>query len=486
MKVTIITEGGLNIGLGHIMRCLSVYQAFEERNINVKLIVNSDNSVDKLLENKNYKIFNWVEKQQELFDLIKDNNVVIIDSYLAEISFYKKISELVEIPVYIDDNNRLEYPKGFVLNGNIHAKELNYPANKDIKYLLGTEYTPLRKEFWDVPEKVQKEKINNVMIVLGGNDIRNLTPLIMGFLKRKYPFWKKNIIIGSSFSNIDAIKKEIDENTNLIYYPDAQGMKEIMLKSDMAISAGGQTLYELARIGVPTIGICVAENQIGNIQGWQKVGFLDYTDLHNESTLSKEFTNIIERLQEESIREEKSKIGKHLVDGKGSYRVVKDLLACWLRNNLTLRRTTLNDAMNLFKLSNDNKVRENSFTSEKIEWETHLKWLTEKLADNNVMLFVISDNLDGFYGQVRFDIEDEINEAVIGISLEKSTRGLGLAPFVLNKAVEKFLETKNVKLIRAYIKEENTSSIKSFEKAGFRFFKDLLIKGNKSKLYIRD
>lgn len=326
MKVFIITEGGKNIGFGHITRCLSLYQAFEENEIIPELILNSDGNIEHLLKGINYQKLNWIEKPDKLFELIKGADIAIIDSYLADSSFYIQISNLVKIPVYIDDNKRLDYPKGIVLNGNIHAEMLNYPNKSGITYLLDTRYTPLRKEFWEVPEKKVKEKIESIMVTFGGDDARNMTPKILRFLNDKYSNLIKNIIIGRAFQNIDDIKKCADKNTNLIYYPDAEKMKIIMLESDIAISAGGQTLYELARIGVPTIGICVAENQLGSIREWKKIGFLENAGLYNENNTIARVDRLLKHLENIKLREIKSKIGKKFVDGKGSFRISSKLL----------------------------------------------------------------------------------------------------------------------------------------------------------------
>ena len=61
MKVVILTEGGADIGFGHITRCLSLYQAFEEKGIVSEMIINGDGSVLGLLRNSNYQIFDWVK-----------------------------------------------------------------------------------------------------------------------------------------------------------------------------------------------------------------------------------------------------------------------------------------------------------------------------------------------------------------------------------------------------------------------------------------
>jgi len=327
MNVFIITEGGKDIGFGHITRCLSLYQAFEERGIKPKFIINGDNDSEYLLKNINFQMFNWLDEKNKLFEMVKDADISIIDSYLADISFYNTLSDLVKIPVYIDDNKRLDYPKGIVLNGNIHAETLNYPKKDGITYLLGTKYTPLRKEFWEVPEKKIKENIESIMVTFGGDDAKNMTPKILKLLNEKYSELNKNVIIGRAFQDIDEIKKYADKNTNLIYYPDAEKMKEVMLNSDIAISAGGQTLYELASVGVPTIGVCIIENQLGNVKGWEKIGFLEYAGWYNEESFLQRMCKLFKKLEDKIIRESKSKIARYHLDGKGSIRIVNKLLS---------------------------------------------------------------------------------------------------------------------------------------------------------------
>ncbi len=325
MKVCILTEGGKNAGLGHIARCVSIYQAFEEVGIRPELIVNGDETVPDFVRGKNCRIFDWLNDREPLFAGLRDVDIVFVDSYLAGYDLYEKISDIAETSVYFDDDIRIQYPKGFVLNGAIFAERMPYPEGNGVRYLLGTQYTPLRREFWEVPEKAIHAILETVMITLGGADIRNLTPRILKLLQSTHPELFKKVIIGKGFQNITEIEELKDNRTELIYYPAAAEMKKAMLESDAAISSGGQTLYELARVGVPTIGVCVADNQLQNIKGWQEAGFLNYMCWYNSGGMEERLVNSLKELACTDVRAGMSQVGRTLIDGKGPSSIVSAL-----------------------------------------------------------------------------------------------------------------------------------------------------------------
>lgn len=325
-RVFILTEGGKNIGLGHITRCLSICQAFEEQDITPELIINGEGTILDLLKNNKFQILDWLKEKGKVFRMIDGTEIVIIDSFLAGIDFYKTAARLTTKPVYIDDNKRLVYPKGTVVNVSIYAEELGYPEKEGTVYLLGTKYTILRKEFWNVPEKKIKREVESIMITFGGEDRENITPRLLESLNSAYPEFIKNVIIGRWFRNVKEIKNLKNRKTNLIYDPDEKKMKEIMFESDIAISAGGQTLYELARIGLPVVGICVVENQRNNINGWRRTGFLEYGGSYSDKDVFAKLMRAVNNILPYTERLKRSKVGRDAIDGKGAKRLCNFLL----------------------------------------------------------------------------------------------------------------------------------------------------------------
>ncbi|WP_242832572.1 glycosyltransferase [Clostridium saccharoperbutylacetonicum] len=151
----------------------------------------------------------------------------------------------------------------FIVNQNINARDLNYEdnINSSTKLFLGTQYCMIRDEFREAyKSKVIKKEIQDILLTLGGMDNNNNTLKILEKIKDINK--KLHVVIGSAFDK-ELIEKiqDITKRHNNIYIYENVNMAQLMLKCDVAISACGSTLYELAAMSVPTIGIVLAENQ---------------------------------------------------------------------------------------------------------------------------------------------------------------------------------------------------------------------------------
>jgi UDP-2,4-diacetamido-2,4,6-trideoxy-beta-L-altropyranose hydrolase len=467
MKVSIVTEGYHNTGYGHITRCLSIYQAFEARNIIPTFYVNGDEACKDFLNDANYEIIDWIENQQLLFRKIQDSDVVIIDSYKAPKDFYDHISQMTPSPVYLDDNRRLDYPSGIILNGGINAETLGYPKRDGLTLMLGPRFTPLRKEFWEAVEKQIRIEIQSVLITFGGQDVQNLTPRMIRIFSRNFPEFRKKIIIGSGFTNKDQIEEAKDESTELFFSPPANELVKIMADCDLAISAGGQTINELARLGIPTIAIAVADNQVSHLGGWLKEKFLLMELTYTQPNLESRLLLVLNHLKKKPARDAVSKIGKQKIDGAGSKRVVQFLVEKTAgKAGYYFRTVIAKDASMIFNLSNDRLVRANSIQQESINWGNHLDWFSGKLLDDDCYFLVAFTTTDQFIGQIRFEIKGYYAE--INISIDKDFRGKDLAKsLIFNASYRCFHLKPNVGHILAFIRPQNTPSIKAFSKAGY-------------------
>ncbi|MEG8947853.1 bifunctional UDP-2,4-diacetamido-2,4,6-trideoxy-beta-L-altropyranose hydrolase/GNAT family N-acetyltransferase [Rosettibacter firmus] len=466
MKVSIITEGFENTGYGHITRCISLYQAFMDRNIYPALYINGDEKSKSFLSNVNYELIDWLTHPAQLIKKIINSDIVIIDSYNAGKEFYENISRFTKILLMIDDFIRIDYPPGIVLNGSINAELLPYPKKSNIEYLLGTKYIPIRKAFWEITNRKYKSELESILITFGGQDIRNLTIPVLNAITDYNPELKISVVFGNKDGNKYSELKSKYPNAEFYYSINEYEMKELMINCDLAISAAGQTLYELAATGTPTIAIAVAENQKNNINEWHKAGFILEPIFYNDINCIKKIIEQLNKLKSIRLRKKLGNNGKIKVDGKGSKKVVNHLIEKYCEEEgFYLRKAIDIDSEPVFNLSNDPAVRQQSINKNPITWEEHLQWFNSRINDKNYLFLLAFDKDDKFIGQIRFQIEEE--SAIVSISITKEFRGKGLSKKIIKAACSKLFNERNIKLIVAYILPDNHASINGFKSAGF-------------------
>ncbi len=484
MKVYIITEGGKGIGCGHLNRCGSIYRSFEEKKIKPVLLVNGDSGVRNVLKGKCYLVFDWLKNRDKAFRLMDKPDAVLIDSYLADPDFYRQVSCRAGSAAYIDDFNRLDYPRGIVINGSVGAEKINYVRHRDSLYLLGADYIVIGSEFRNTGahKRVRKE-IKTIMLTFGGYDPRGLTPKILALLAREYPDCVKKVIIGRGYKCIKDITYAKDAKTELIYHPDAKGMKRVMRDSDIAISAGGQTLFELAAIGVPTVAVKAAENQTINLKGLKRAGFLKYSGSYDDKKL---LLNICRHIKSLTYKNRIKAVaaGRKIIDGKGSNRIVDAIVKNTLPR-ISIRKADPGDCVDIWKWRNHKGVRDVSFNRERIVFKTHRRWFMERLSDVDTFFYIGICSKKEKIGQVRFQLENERREAYINTNLNPSYFGRGLGSVMIREATNKFMsENPEIRTVMAEILDGNSASKKAFMKAGYSYWRNT-VKGGRDAVVFK-
>jgi UDP-2,4-diacetamido-2,4,6-trideoxy-beta-L-altropyranose hydrolase len=133
--------------------------------------------------------------------------------------------------------------------------------------------------------------------------------------------------------------------------------------------------------------------------------------------------------------------------------------------SLSFRRAQLSDTDLLFAWANDPLVRSNSYNNNPIVYQDHVKWMESCMGSEDCTIYIFEENRVPA-GQVRIS-KSKTGEIIIGISIDKNFRGKSLGADMIRNAVTEFAITHPGNKIYAYIKKENVSSYKVFEKAGF-------------------
>ena len=318
-RVFFFTEGSHQMGMGHIIRCQALGEAFMELGMNPVFYFRGDR---KFMDSTPFKtIFTeWIYKIDAILQNIPPQSITIIDSYHADKEVYFQIQKNSKLSIYFDDTERILYPPGIIING-IPDKNMYRKQKKEHIFLTGPAYQPIRKDLWDIPKKNIPHDISNILIIFGGTDIRNLTPRITKILLNYKHDLTLHLIIGPGTDPL--MIKEIPESENIITYhsPDFSKLLNLFYLCDIAISGAGQTLFELARIGIPTIAIKIINNQTKIISFLEKNNCLysigEWQNLRNEKLY-----NALEFLIPQKKREDLSQYCRSLIDGQGARRVV--------------------------------------------------------------------------------------------------------------------------------------------------------------------
>jgi spore coat polysaccharide biosynthesis predicted glycosyltransferase SpsG len=279
------------------------------------------------MSNNRHSILNWTKELSVIGDRITRDDIVVVDSYHADLRIYKMILKKSALGVFIDDNMRLPYPGGVVVNGTIGAEKFNYDRTNPATYLLGARYIPLRSEFWHARPPAVAKDVRSLLITFGGDDIRNMTPQILRHFEKKA--FSMNVIIGPGFKNIASLNKYLRANIRFYHSPDAKTIRSLMEHSDIAVSAGGQTIYELARIGVPTVTVAVADNQSRSVRNWNAAGFAFLAGKWDDNNILKKIEKAVSLMLPKSVRQRRSNAGREIVDGHGALRVVDKVLTMY-------------------------------------------------------------------------------------------------------------------------------------------------------------
>jgi spore coat polysaccharide biosynthesis predicted glycosyltransferase SpsG/L-amino acid N-acyltransferase YncA len=469
MRVAILTEADARVGYGHLARCTALYQAFETLGAEPELIIAGGGAPPKLTSGLMHRAEDWRSPAARVRAIAADSDVTVIDSYVADPPVYAEAASAAGVLVSMDDTARLDYPAGIVVNGAIRADTMPYPCTEGVAYLLGPVFATLRADFWDVPSKQTAPEVRTVLVAVGGTDIAGLAPRAVAAIERLDPGPDVIVVLGSG----DEVG--LGERAQRLHAASATEVLAEMLKADLCVATSGQTLTELARVGVPTVAVCVAENQRQNGEGWADIGFAEYVGDVGAADLEERIATAMERLAPRDERARRSRVGRQTVDGRGALRVARRALGEALAGRLTFEPASREHMQAVFELANDPEVRQASFSTEPISLDRHHEWFEAAVTDPRCVFLVA---LDGgkLAGLVRFSCAD--GAAVVTIWLAEPYRGRGAGPPVLDRGIQALRKARpDQDKVEAYVKPENARSARMFERAGFASLGETRVSG---------
>lgn len=330
MNIVIRTETNELAAAGHVMRCFSIAEAIQEENdVDIKIISEFTPLVGELSKQTqiNHGVAKYDGPPETAADartvLEEKPSLVVADSFGVTQDWIDTI-ENENIPV-------IRLAGSFNINslsstGAVFPEPCNHERAPDDNFVCGIEYIPLSKKYWYTNKRPKSDIVKNIVITTGGSDHYDLCSVSICALDEVYQEQLNvSVIIGPFFKNIKSIEKyakQSHHNIQLIHQPN--GLYEYLKYADLCISGGGGTLYEMACMGVPGIGITIWPLQASVVDYMAtKNTILGVT--YTETNMLADLVASLNKL-DPSLLQKMSEMGKQVIDGQGALRIAKYLL----------------------------------------------------------------------------------------------------------------------------------------------------------------
>ncbi|WP_320200355.1 UDP-2,4-diacetamido-2,4,6-trideoxy-beta-L-altropyranose hydrolase [Agrobacterium sp. rho-13.3] len=359
MKVAIRADASLDIGTGHIMRCLTLADHLTSAGAEVRFLcrVMEGNLID-FIQRRNYLVetlpslatrppvdntadrpahHSWLGKSMEAdaSDTIHalgaaSPDWLIVDHYAINNRWETKLRPHCKNIMVIDDLADRSHNCDILLDQSLGRMTEDYSNLVPVgcRIAAGAGYALLRSEFASLRDESlvrrRSSEVKNILITMGGIDKDNVTSRVMDALRhcKLSSDTRISVVMGGQSPWLSLVREKattLDWPTEVIV--DTQDMARLMSESDVAIGAAGSTSWERCCLGLPSIIMVLAENQALIARSLDEIGAAlmvsDMTVLNR--LLPSALDPLIER---EFLRSAMSEAAAAIVDGYGASRVL--------------------------------------------------------------------------------------------------------------------------------------------------------------------
>ncbi|WP_153732396.1 UDP-2,4-diacetamido-2,4,6-trideoxy-beta-L-altropyranose hydrolase [Sporosarcina obsidiansis] len=289
MNIVFRTDASIQIGTGHVMRCLTLAKQLQRHGAEVTFICRDlVGNIIAYLQSQKVEVLslpraenftndlewiseNWKQDAIDTASFLKQLgckvDVLVVDHYSLDNKWEEELDNLVSSVFVIDDLANRHHTCDFLL-------DQNYYNNMQERYiglvpdecvlLLGPDYVLLRDEFIEVAKrpKVRSGKVENLIIFFGGTDPTGETIKALEAIQElDLQFENIDVVVGASNLNKEKVEELCKVIPNAQFLCQVNNMAELMRKADLAIGAGGATTWERFYMGLPSLVVITADNQ---------------------------------------------------------------------------------------------------------------------------------------------------------------------------------------------------------------------------------
>jgi UDP-2,4-diacetamido-2,4,6-trideoxy-beta-L-altropyranose hydrolase len=343
------------IGTGHFMRCLTLatvikahgaHVRFVSRNLPehllgmlvekgielVSLVEDVTPSTDGDLAHSHWLGGSQEQDAQATMQALSDQqwDWIVIDHYALDERWERKLRASTKQIMVIDDIADRQHDCDVLLDQNFYADMQARYVNKvpgHCQLLLGPRYALLRDEFRVLRAHVKPHTgvVKNILVFFGGVDARNYTGVTLQALAGiTHEDLHVDVVIGAQHPCREQIQEACVTHGYVCHVQTAK-MAELMAKADLAIGAGGSASWERCCLGLPSLLVALAENQVDIAKALDSISACVYIGLAETVNFLAIKDKVIKLLNSQDQLAMISKQAFSLIDGQGVNRVCLEL-----------------------------------------------------------------------------------------------------------------------------------------------------------------
>ncbi|MDT8440442.1 MAG: UDP-2,4-diacetamido-2,4,6-trideoxy-beta-L-altropyranose hydrolase [Desulfuromonadales bacterium] len=495
MKCVLRVDASIQIGSGHVMRCLTLAEALRAKGAEVLFVSRQlPGHLHDLIERQGVALCRlpapaqvaarldwnrhaawlevpWQQDAQETLACLQrvDGAIdwLVVDHYALDQQWEKRVRARVGNIMVIDDLADRVHDCDLLLDQNLYQDaNLRYTTlvNKECRLLLGPKYALLRDEFPVArrPLADRDGKIRRVLIFYGGADPgRETIKALEAFESARLTNVEADVVVGATNPAREEIRSWCARRAGLRYHCQISNMAELMASADLMLCAGGTTTWERCALGLPGVVTATAGNQEMVAEQSARSGLSFYLGRSADVT-TEQIANVLVALScSPQCLQMYSVNGLAVVDAAGAKRVVGALCP----PEIALRLAGPADCDSLYEWRNAEETRRHIFDREPIPLEDHRRWYRAAL-DNPDRILLIGE-IDGEpAGVLRYDLTAD--KALVSIYLVPGRQGQGVGSELIRTGSCWLRQNRPaVRSIVAEILRSNAGSLRAFEQAGY-------------------
>lgn len=358
MSILFRVDASLDIGTGHVVRCLTLADTLADRGAECRFICREHpgHLIDHI-RSKGYRVdalplinketcptespphARWlgcpweVDAANSRAILSQDEpDWLIVDHYALDARWEQALQGSYKKLMVIDDLADRLHACDLLLDQNLGRKPGDYDAlvPAHCRRLIGPRYALLRPEFAALREyslqRRQKPALKRLLITMGGVDQPNATGKVLEALKTcPLPSdCQITVAMGASapwLEQVRSLAATMPWTTTVRV--NISDMAQVMADSDLAIGAAGGTSWERCCLGLPTLLVILAENQEEGALALQQRGAAHL--LGKLDAITHELKSIFPILLEERFWADMIHAASEVTDGRGAPRVLEQM-----------------------------------------------------------------------------------------------------------------------------------------------------------------